>query len=627
MLKLTIIYMMFLAQALNTIHDVESNIDRQRVLAKTLKSPEKLAKTILRIEFLTACRKYNVVPKFIEDALKPINKIFSGNNRIQNRSETFAATLLNEAIAESFRHKAFLERRRVTLKREVSLFLTGERLAHIAHTCNQVFDITIRENRPRLVTKFNRRQQDKDNETDDTAADDTEQENGNGPSLKRVNNLSSLVLNKSKLSILSKGPNFAIAQSITKDVLLEVEKSVERLAYAKRWIDDISRRKRHVVPQETGGDPTSDEGALQHPGAPRTDESTAEQQQHVGGTTTEQVDIHSHREGTTRQQDNSDLGGREERGGDTTGQQLNDDARVGGEGDTAGRQSEVGGRRRGDERHTSRGSVRTLNFNFPDICKRFPPPATVDVERSLHKLKLDVVRTYKSHKTEHCNVTTEEKAFIKELSKNKEVIVKQSDKCKGLVLLDRNDYKEKVDNIVSDPEKYEKLRRNPVPRVEAKTKQVFKAVSRNKLPDRTIDDLTPMHSRTPVFYGLPKDHKPDVPLRPVVSGSGGPTEKTACLLETILKQLLAYIPTHLSDTKDFLTRTAEHCRSQPLPEHAMFFSIDVVNLYGSIPVEEAIDAAKDKLETHCRDIETFGLSLNDICTLLDQCLVQWRLVI
>ena len=129
-----------------------------------------------------------------------------------------------------------------------------------------------------------------------------------------------------------------------------------------------------------------------------------------------------------------------------------------------------------------------------------------------------------------------------------------------------------------------------------------------------------MHSRTPVFYGLPKDHKPAVPLRPVVSGSGGPTEKAACLLETILKQLLAFIPTHLWDTRDFLARAAEQCRSQPLPEGSIFFSIDVVNLYGSMPVEEAIEAAKQKLDEHGQDIETFGLSRDDICALLDQCL-------
>ena len=107
-----------------------------------------------------------------------------------------------------------------------------------------------------------------------------------------------------------------------------------------------------------------------------------------------------------------------------------------------------------------------------------------------------------------------------------------------------------------------------------------------------------MHSTTPVFHGLPKDHKPGIPLRPVVSGLGGPTEKTACLLENILKQLLAFIPTHIWDTRNFLSRIREHCRTLPLPADAIFFGIDAVNLYGSVPVDEAIEAAKQKLEAH-----------------------------
>ena len=105
-----------------------------------------------------------------------------------------------------------------------------------------------------------------------------------------------------------------------------------------------------------------------------------------------------------------------------------------------------------------------------------------------------------------------------------------------------------------------------------------------------------------------------------LSRAGETHGKDSLPLETILKQLLAFIPTHLSDTKNFMTRVADHCRSQPLSEDAIFFSIDAVNLYGSIPVEEAIEAAKQKLDEHRQDIETFGLSLEGICTLLEQCL-------
>ena len=88
------------------------------------------------------------------------------------------------------------------------------------------------------------------------------------------------------------------------------------------------------------------------------------------------------------------------------------------EADSAGQPPGGGDRVGGDERQSSRGSVPNLNFRFPDTCKRFPPPSNSDVERSLHKLKVDIVRAYKGHKPDHCNVTRDEKEFIKELSKN-----------------------------------------------------------------------------------------------------------------------------------------------------------------------------------------------------------------
>ena len=36
--------------------------------------------------------------------------------------------------------------------------------------------------------------------------------------------------------------------------------------------------------------------------------------------------------------------------------------------------------------------------------------------------------------------------------------------------------------------------------------------------------LPPRNTHTPLFYGLPKIHKPNFPLRPIVSGSDGPTD-------------------------------------------------------------------------------------------------------
>ena len=186
--------------------------------------------------------------------------------------------------------------------------------------------------------------------------------------------------------------------------------------------------------------------------------------------------------------------------------------------------------------------------------------------------------------------------------------------------MDKSTYLDKAQEILGDPTNYEKLAKNPVSKIEAETKRIFNSVSKDKLTEKIIKELTPNHSRTPVFYGLPKDHKPAVPLRPVISGCDGPTKKTSCLLERILKQLLKFVPTHLWNTQDFLNKINSHVERQGIPEGAIFFSIDVINLYGSIPVAEAIEAVIEKLCTHVREVDTFGLTPDDVKILLDQCL-------
>ena len=149
-----ILYIMFLARALKNIHTVEPSSDRRGVLTEALKNPEKLAKTLLRIEFLTACRKENISPRFIEEALQPVRKVLGYTHKMKSKCESFARSLLNDAIAVAHRRKAYLERQRNRLLISIRSFLGKGRLSYILSTCERVFDITMRENRPRLVQKF-----------------------------------------------------------------------------------------------------------------------------------------------------------------------------------------------------------------------------------------------------------------------------------------------------------------------------------------------------------------------------------------------------------------------------------------------------------------------------------------
>ena len=188
-----------------------------------------------------------------------------------------------------------------------------------------------------------------------------------------------------------------------------------------------------------------------------------------------------------------------------------------------------------------------------------------------------------------------------------------------MVLLNREDYVTKAQTITAT---YEKLKGDPTKKTEAATKRLVKSCLKDKVDSRTITALLPQSSRAAELYGLPKDHKPGIPLRPIVSACGDPLDKITWFLERIATQLLAHVPAHLRNTEDYLARLNQQYPGHHLPEGAIVFSVDVVNLYGNIPPDEAIEDFLELVTDHRSDINTFDLETNDLRSLLTHCLAN-----
>ena len=145
-------------------------------------------------------------------------------------------------------------------------------------------------------------------------------------------------------------------------------------------------------------------------------------------------------------------------------------------------------------------------------------------------------------------------------------------------------------------------------KLEEETKALMKKTLHNKIPDDYLRKILPQHARTAEFYGLPKTHKPGNPLRPIVSACGDPLDKLSWFLQCILTQLLSFIPAHLTNTQSYLTRL-KYTFPNGLPPSSIVFSIDVCNLYGSIPIQEGISAVMSLIETNLKNINTFNLTI------------------
>nr|XP_053627747.1 uncharacterized protein LOC128685277 [Cherax quadricarinatus] len=178
---------------------------------------------------------------------------------------------------------------------------------------------------------------------------------------------------------------------------------------------------------------------------------------------------------------------------------------------------------------------------------------------------------------------------LSSLKSNTNIVILSSDKGNSVVILDREDYLRKADVLLSDSRTYTPLVSNPLDRI----KRTFN----KKL--RTLYDLCPpdfdlvqrfrvICPSLPYFYGLPKTHKPDIPLRPIISSRGSVSYSLASWLAKILTPFLGtFSPAHLRHFQDFIERV------HSLPTCKML-SLDVESLFTNVPLDDVLDFLREK---------------------------------
>ena len=176
-------------------------------------------------------------------------------------------------------------------------------------------------------------------------------------------------------------------------------------------------------------------------------------------------------------------------------------------------------------------------------------------------------------------------------------------------------YQQKVADILTNSENYE-LVNMTAGMLEKKVTAELNMKSLKRLPADVYAGLFPKETRLPDFYGLPKIHKSNAPLRPVVAAYDSPLTAISILLERILHQLLPFVPAHIPNTVGATLSLKNTFQSLKVPPGAIIVTMDVVAMYPSIPIEDGISAVISKLRQHEEDIDTLGLPLEDIESLL-----------
>ena len=132
----------------------------------------------------------------------------------------------------------------------------------------------------------------------------------------------------------------------------------------------------------------------------------------------------------------------------------------------------------------------------------------------------------------------------------------------------------------------------------------------------TYKRMYPTGAGSPKFYGLPKIHKPDTPLRPIVSSTGTVSYNTAKELAKILKPLVGLSTHHLQNTKDFI----QQLKDVKLQQDESIISYDVKALFTSVPIQPVLNIIKNKLENDQDLKQRTSMSVHHITSLLEYCL-------
>ena len=153
---------------------------------------------------------------------------------------------------------------------------------------------------------------------------------------------------------------------------------------------------------------------------------------------------------------------------------------------------------------------------------------------------------------------------------------------------------------LSNEEYYKKVEKDLTPDHEQLINQcIDELISTGDSERGTGQLLKPTNSRTPIFYMLPKIHKPNNPGRPVVSSVNSHTEKLSAYVDVFLRPLAEKPPSHIRDTTDFIRRLKKLGR---VPENSILVTLDVSSLYTNIDTDEGLTIVKEELEKMGRAI-------------------------
>lgn len=239
----------------------------------------------------------------------------------------------------------------------------------------------------------------------------------------------------------------------------------------------------------------------------------------------------------------------------------------------------------------------------------------IEMEERPHArhLILEKLIKIKNHPIRNNKVEQQTIRTIKNKLKDNDLILLKADKGQTTVVMNKKDYICKTEKFIEE-NGIVKLNKDPTKNFQSELKKVLNNIelTMNKNEKKKVINMNP---KPPILRALPKIHKVNIPIRPIVNYRNAPAYKLAGFLQKLLKRNINLKNNRtVQNSKQFVAEV----HKLKVNKDSKMASMDIVCMYTNLPVAEAIEAVKENLkENKFSDDEN-----NEIGNLIEICLKQ-----
>ena len=231
----------------------------------------------------------------------------------------------------------------------------------------------------------------------------------------------------------------------------------------------------------------------------------------------------------------------------------------------------------------------------------------VNLKSSLHNLSMKLFYNFKPFKVFSPFFSKQDFKILRDLSKDDNITICRPDKGRGVVIVDKEVYINKMESLLNDTTKFKLIDNNILIHTLRQEDKLNRLITKfkklNLISDSTASTLTASGTCPGVMYGLPKTHKQNCPFRPIISSCKSTNYNLAKYLNVKLSKLIQ---------DEHSIKNSYNCSNLLAGfnnvDQYVLSSFDVESLFTNIPLDETINICLNKLFLNSDVFEGFNRS-------------------